>query len=157
MKMATSQQRSGHKPNALLRAGEWKEILDITEDFRRLEVDGTTTTLSVDRTISPNLPTAEDCIRTLTLRMEQPFSSAFLKVLQERVDQLRRRMLVKYIESVSHMVSFSAFTGRSDSDVQREYSRSVEIWFDQAIEELSAVITEKPKVSSSFSRILHAT
>jgi hypothetical protein len=140
--MATSTGKN-NESSAHSRIGEWKEILDIVKDFDRLNVSGTRIALTVDDTVKPLLRTSEQCIRALTKRMDPPWPSSLVEFLQSRVDQLRQRTLLSYTESVSQMASLSAFTGRNDSDVQREHSRSVEIWFDHAIEELFAALVKQ--------------
>jgi hypothetical protein len=128
------------------RSSEWTEILDIVENVCRMNLGGTTTPLNVDQSIRPDLPTSEECIRSLTTRLEQPLLPSLTKFLQVRVDRLRQQMLLSYTETISQMASFSTFTGRDDSDEQREHSRSIEIWFDQAIEELFTTLIKRLKV-----------
>jgi hypothetical protein len=134
------------RSSAQSRTGEWKEILDIVGSLGRLEINGTTKALVIDEKIGPNLPTSEECIRSLNARMRQPLSPSFAEVLQARVDKLRHRMLLGYNESISQMVSLSEFTVLDDLDVQQKHSRSVEIWFNQALEELFSIVMEYPEV-----------
>ncbi|KAG7561828.1 hypothetical protein FFLO_02729 [Filobasidium floriforme] len=133
------------KSSPASRTAEWKEILDITKNICRLQVGDTNSALVVNPLVGPNLPTAEECIQSLTTTRRQPLHASFVTVLQARIEQLRQRMLVSYTDSISKMASHTC-TERDDVDVQREYSRSIEIWFGQAIEQLFAVLAGKSQV-----------
>jgi hypothetical protein len=122
----------------------WSDILGIVETFGQLTVDSVSKPLAVDHNIGPKLPSADECIRNLAANRKQPLPSALADPLHNRIDRLRHRMLRSYTESVSRMVSLSEFTGIHDSDEQREYSRSIEAWFNQAIQELYVASTTKP-------------
>jgi hypothetical protein len=141
--------RRSNTSSACSRTVEWKGILDITETFRHLEVNRTAKRLSIDRSIRPNLRTSEECIRNLTATLGKALPSRMAEALPAGIDNLRRQMLLDYTESISQMVSTSEFTALDDSDLQRDYSRSIETWFDQAIDELFDAVTEQIDVSRS--------
>jgi hypothetical protein len=125
----------------------WEEIRDIADGFCRLDISTAQKPLTIDDKIGPKLPTSEQCIRALTMKLHQPMPSSLVRGLQARIDQLRERMLISYTELISQMASLKEHTGSDDLDVQRKHSRGIETWFDQAVEELFAASTERPEVS----------
>jgi hypothetical protein len=139
-----------HQSNLPLRSESWNGILDIVDRLGHLDFGGTIRPLMVDQSIKPHLRTSDECIGILTTRMSRPISSSLRQFLQTRVNQLRERMLSSYTESVSQMASYSELTGLDDKAVQRSHTRSIETWFDQAIEELFTVIIEHPKVRTTI-------
>jgi hypothetical protein len=130
------------------RTKSWQGILDIVESFQQLGITSTTEPLTIASEIRPNLPTAEQCIETLFERIRQPIRPSSAETLQARINQLRQHTLLSHTETISRMVSIKHLTDQDDADVQRKHSRSVEVWFNQAIEELFAAVAKS--VSFSF-------
>lgn len=149
--------RKSNSASAPSRSGEWTEIREITETLRRLDVGCTKTALTIDHTIQPHLPSGQACIGAFATKTGQHLSLLFEKVLQTRIDQLRQQMLQNYAQSITQMVSSSPLTGRHDSETQREYSHSFEIWFEKAVQELIDAVTEsstKVRLPAVFLRII---
>lgn len=137
------------QPNEASRIDSWKGILDIVESVRELKIEEPFKSLTVDRKIKPNLPTTEECVCDITKRMRQPIPSSLAQALYARVADLRQRTLRSYTEIVSQLASLSVPSGQDDSDVQRQYSRSFEAWFSQAMKELSNSAMRRPHVRIS--------
>ncbi|KAH8083225.1 hypothetical protein HD553DRAFT_357583, partial [Filobasidium floriforme] len=142
--MSSFTQRSS-KPYMPSRSGEWTEIQAITEKVLRLEIGEATKPMAIDSSIRPHLPSAEECLRNLSAGTNHSVPSSLAEVLISRIEQLRKRMLLSYTESVSQMASSSEFTGIDDADVQHKYSRSIEVWFDRAVGELFDALSAKTK------------
>lgn len=140
--------------SAPLRLETWKEILDIVEGVRQMELGGATRPLAVASDVKPRLPTAEDCIRNLNGRMKQPIPTSLLDTLRIRIDHLRQRMLFNYTKLVSQMVSLSEHTGQNDLELQKKHSRSLETWFEQAIEQLFEALQTQPGIRIPVSLFL---
>lgn len=134
-----------HQTNHTLRNESWNEILDITQRIRQLTVGGTTKPIYIDSKILPDLPSTNDCITKMASRTRQPLPAASTRNFQTRVNQLRERVLLNYTTSISQMTSSSESTELQDSDMQRQYSRSLESWFSQAIEELYTAHLKQPE------------
>jgi hypothetical protein len=131
------------------RAGTWKEILDVVDSFRQLEVGDIVKPLTLDECIRPSLPTPEECLRNFTAKMCQPVPPAYAGVLQARIAHLRNRTLLSYDEILSQLSSLSVLPAQDDLDVQRKYCRSFETWFDRAAQELYAAVINQSGVSIS--------
>lgn len=134
-----------------LRCESWKGILDIVESVRRMKIGGVTEPLVVDATIRPNLPTSQQCVKILASKTSRIIPLALMEILQQRVDQLREQTLLSYSESILKMASAGKFTGLNDSEFQRSHCRSIEIWFNRAIEELFTTFTVHLKVRPQVS------
>lgn len=130
--------------SALMRADTWKEILEVVEGFSRLQVDGMAKPLNINTEIRPSLPTSEECIRNLAAKAPQSSSIDGLKV---RIDHLRQRVLLGYTETISQMTTLRGHTGTDDWDLQRIHCRSLEAWFDRALDELLVAHTKQPDFS----------
>jgi hypothetical protein len=134
------------RANETSRAEAWKGILDITNHLRQMELTQVVQPLIIDSTITPNLPTPEECIRILSTKMGHSIPSSLATALRSRIERLRQWMLQNYSETMSQLVSMSDLIGQDDSDRQREHSHSIEIWFNQAVEGLFVAITEQSEV-----------
>jgi hypothetical protein len=130
----------------MLRSTAWKEIRDITECFRGLNCNGTIVPLTIDNNIRPVLPTSEECVRSFMAGKLRRMPSSWMSTLKNRIDRLREKVLLSYDETMKYMTPLA---GLEDSEVQRKHSRSLEAWFEQAIDELFAVHMAQLEVSTS--------
>jgi hypothetical protein len=132
----------------------WNDILALTASVRNLNFEETGDPLVVNEDIRPNLPTAEHCLRTLMARRRQAISPYPAKALQARIHQLRERVLLGYTEIVSQLSTSGSITGLDALHIQKEHSRSMEVWFDRAAGELFAAYVEQSEVRESLILIL---
>jgi hypothetical protein len=119
-----------------------------------MEVHHTFKPLIIDHSIKPNIRTSDEYILIFAKRINTDFPPRSVEALQARIGHLRDQMLINYTEYISQMVSLSEFTELDDSDVQRQHSRSVELWFDQAIEQLFAAQIRQFEVRTLFNPVV---
>ena len=112
----------------------WDDLAGLTAELERTFIDDNDASeaLAIDPSIYPRFPTTFEVLKRYDQQSAGQGDPEMRKVLQSKCAQLQRHVRDEYRSSIARMVSLQRTAGISDQEVQRQYSKHVEQWYDKA-------------------------